>query len=177
MAHGGACVAQTRMDASLFVRHAAPGEITARVTAVQKKLARADAVEVLSASDDRVESNFRQVPNGGGELALTRPATGSPAIAGQVRRVGAEALAELVDALGECVSRPRQGMRIRTMLAGRLRIDAVIDEAGRAGMHMSSAADVRIALPRMPLAVPATVNPGLFDEGSRGDARGDRGTR
>ena len=50
-AHGGACVARDESGRVVFVRHAAPGEVVrARVTAVQKKLAWADAVEVVEAS-------------------------------------------------------------------------------------------------------------------------------
>jgi tRNA/tmRNA/rRNA uracil-C5-methylase (TrmA/RlmC/RlmD family) len=53
-AHGGWCVAR---DGSLvvFVRHALPGErVRARITQVTSKLARADAVEILDPSPDRV---------------------------------------------------------------------------------------------------------------------------
>lgn len=50
-AHGGACVARDESGRVVFVRHAAPGEVVrARVTAVQKKLAWADVVEVVEAS-------------------------------------------------------------------------------------------------------------------------------
>ncbi|HEU5159333.1 MAG TPA: class I SAM-dependent RNA methyltransferase [Streptosporangiaceae bacterium] len=54
VAHGGWCVA--RQDGRVvFVRHALPGErVRARVTDVTKSFLRADAVEVLKASPDRV---------------------------------------------------------------------------------------------------------------------------
>jgi tRNA/tmRNA/rRNA uracil-C5-methylase (TrmA/RlmC/RlmD family) len=53
-AHGGSCVA--RHDGQVvFVRHALPGErVLARVTEQSKHFARADAVEVLAASQHRV---------------------------------------------------------------------------------------------------------------------------
>jgi tRNA/tmRNA/rRNA uracil-C5-methylase (TrmA/RlmC/RlmD family) len=53
-AHGGSCVA--RHDGQVvFVRHALPGErVMARVTEQSKHFARADAVEVLVASEHRV---------------------------------------------------------------------------------------------------------------------------
>ena len=56
-AHGGWCVA--RLDGSgpvVFVRHALPGErVRARITEVTSRFARADAVEILTPSADRVE--------------------------------------------------------------------------------------------------------------------------
>lgn len=54
-AHGGHCVA--RHDGQvIFVRHALPGErVIVEVTEVHKGYVRADAVEILTASDDRVE--------------------------------------------------------------------------------------------------------------------------
>jgi len=56
-AHGGWCVARADELGSLvvFVRHALPGErIRAVITQVTAKLARADAVEILDPSPDRV---------------------------------------------------------------------------------------------------------------------------
>lgn len=174
-AHGGACVARDENGRVVFVRHAAPGEIVrARVTAVQKKLAWADAVEVLSASEDRVESVWPQAGPGGvggGELAHLTPvaqrAWKSRVIAGQVRRVGGEALAEAVDALGGVRVAPAPGDEDPNdkLVGRRSRIDVVIDEAGRAGMHEFRGRRV-IALEDMPLVVPAIRELGLFDEGT-----------
>lgn len=55
VAHGGSCVA--RLDGQVvFVRHALPGErVAIEVTERTKRYLRADAVEVLEASPDRVE--------------------------------------------------------------------------------------------------------------------------
>jgi tRNA/tmRNA/rRNA uracil-C5-methylase (TrmA/RlmC/RlmD family) len=56
VAHGGWCVARPEDGPVVFVRHTLPGEtVMARITEVTSKLARADAVEVLTASPDRVE--------------------------------------------------------------------------------------------------------------------------
>jgi tRNA/tmRNA/rRNA uracil-C5-methylase (TrmA/RlmC/RlmD family) len=56
VAHGGWCVARPEDGPVVFVRHALPGEIVlARITEVASRLARADAVEVLTPSPDRVE--------------------------------------------------------------------------------------------------------------------------
>jgi tRNA/tmRNA/rRNA uracil-C5-methylase (TrmA/RlmC/RlmD family) len=57
VAHGGWCVARAGDQGSLvlFVRHALPGErVRAVITQVTAKLARADAVEILDPSPDRV---------------------------------------------------------------------------------------------------------------------------
>jgi tRNA/tmRNA/rRNA uracil-C5-methylase (TrmA/RlmC/RlmD family) len=56
VAQGGWCVSRPPDDRVVFVRHALPGErVVARVTEVTSKFARADAVDILDASPDRVE--------------------------------------------------------------------------------------------------------------------------
>ena len=56
VAAGGACVARAGDGRVVFVRHTLPGErVRARVTAATTSFLRADAVEVLDASPDRVE--------------------------------------------------------------------------------------------------------------------------
>jgi tRNA/tmRNA/rRNA uracil-C5-methylase (TrmA/RlmC/RlmD family) len=55
MAAGGGCVARAEDGRVVFVRHALPGErVVARVTAETTSFLRADAVEVLEPSPDRV---------------------------------------------------------------------------------------------------------------------------
>ena len=55
VAHGGHCVARTDEGQVVFVRHALPGErVRAQVTEHRKAFLRADAVEVLRPSPDRV---------------------------------------------------------------------------------------------------------------------------
>ena len=175
-AHGGACVARDESGRVVFVRHAAPGEIVrARVTAVQKKLAWADAIEVVEASADRVESVWPQAGPGGvggGELAHLTPAAQrdwkSRVIAGQLRRVGGEALSEAVEVLGGVRVAPAPGDEDPgdPLTGRRSRIDVVIDADGRAGMHEFRGRRI-IALEDMPLAVPAIRELGLFDEGTQ----------
>jgi tRNA/tmRNA/rRNA uracil-C5-methylase (TrmA/RlmC/RlmD family) len=56
VAHGGWCVARPEDGPVVFVRHALPGEtVMARITEVTSKLARAEAVDVLTPSPDRIE--------------------------------------------------------------------------------------------------------------------------
>ncbi|MFI8368063.1 class I SAM-dependent RNA methyltransferase [Streptomyces sp. NPDC085466] len=59
VAHGGHCIARTEEGRVLFVRHALPGErVTARVTEGDEssRFLRADAVDILDASKDRIEA-------------------------------------------------------------------------------------------------------------------------
>src|SRR5260370_23286426 len=56
VAHGGWCVARPDDGPVVFVRHALPGEtVLARVTDVTSRLARAEAVDILTPSPDRGE--------------------------------------------------------------------------------------------------------------------------
>jgi tRNA/tmRNA/rRNA uracil-C5-methylase (TrmA/RlmC/RlmD family) len=55
-AQGGWCVARPAGASVVFVRHTLPGEtVRARVTEVTSRFARADAIEILDPSSDRVE--------------------------------------------------------------------------------------------------------------------------
>ena len=55
VAHGGWCVARPDGGPVVFVRHALPGEtVLARISEVTSRLARAEAVEILTPSPDRV---------------------------------------------------------------------------------------------------------------------------
>ena len=57
VAQGGWCVARPEGLPVVFVRHTLPGELViARVTEVTTRFARADAVEILTPSPDRVEA-------------------------------------------------------------------------------------------------------------------------
>jgi tRNA/tmRNA/rRNA uracil-C5-methylase (TrmA/RlmC/RlmD family) len=56
VAHGGWCVARPEDGPVIFIRHALPGEtVMARITEVTSRLARADAVDILTPSPDRIE--------------------------------------------------------------------------------------------------------------------------
>jgi tRNA/tmRNA/rRNA uracil-C5-methylase (TrmA/RlmC/RlmD family) len=55
VAHGGWCVARQPGGRVVFVRHALPGErVLARITGTTSRFARAEAVEILQASPDRI---------------------------------------------------------------------------------------------------------------------------
>jgi tRNA/tmRNA/rRNA uracil-C5-methylase (TrmA/RlmC/RlmD family) len=56
VAHGGWCVARPDDGPVVFIRHALPGEtVLARITEVTSRLARADAITILTPSPDRVK--------------------------------------------------------------------------------------------------------------------------
>ncbi len=66
VAHGGWCVARPDDGPVVFVRHALPGEtVRARITEVTSRLARAEAVEILAASPDRVQAPCPHARPGG----------------------------------------------------------------------------------------------------------------
>jgi tRNA/tmRNA/rRNA uracil-C5-methylase (TrmA/RlmC/RlmD family) len=66
VAHGGWCVARDGGGRVVFVRHALPGErVRARVTDATATFARAEAVEVLRASPDRVAPRCPHARPGG----------------------------------------------------------------------------------------------------------------
>ena len=66
VAHGGWCVARPDSGPVVFVRHALPNErVLVRVTEVTSHLARADAVQILAASPDRVDPPCQYAGPGG----------------------------------------------------------------------------------------------------------------
>ncbi|GIG54677.1 class I SAM-dependent RNA methyltransferase [Demequina activiva] len=153
-AHGGHCVA--RHDGRVvFVRHALPGEVVeARLTehAADASFWRADAVAVLEASPDRVESPWPQAGAGGaggGELGhVALPAQRAWKLA--VLREAFERFAHQ-EFPGAVHAAP--GDDDRGGLAYRTRVSAVADAEGRAAMHGFRAPDLHV-LSAMPLAVP-----------------------
>ncbi|WP_236123600.1 class I SAM-dependent RNA methyltransferase [Cellulomonas palmilytica] len=162
VAHGGHCVARHE-GRVVFVRHTLPGErVRARLTDAEPDATfwRADAVEVLDASPDRVASAWPAAgPDGvgGGELAhVALPAQ---------RAWKAAVLREQLQRLGhverDVVVHAAPGDDERGGLAWRTRIDLVTDAEGRAGMRRHRSHDV-LALGSMPLAVEAIAELDLF---------------
>lgn len=154
VAHGGHCVA--RLDGRVvFVRHTLPGErVRARVTEGGPSFWRADTVEVLQASPDRVEPAWPGAgPDGvgGGELShVSLPAQRrwkTDVLVEQLQRlarIDPEWLAREVTVEGAPGDDERRGLHYRT------RIDLVADADGHAGMRKHRSHDV-VALKKMPL--------------------------
>ncbi|WP_278234604.1 TRAM domain-containing protein [Isoptericola sp. AK164] len=152
VAHGGHCVA--RHDGRVvFVRHTLPGErVRARVTEGGKRFWRADAVEVLEASPDRVAPAWPAAgPGGVGGAELSHVA-----LAAQ-RRWKADVLAEQLQRLAglerQVTVEAAPGDDTRGGLGYRTRVELVTDHAGRAGMRAFRSHDV-VPLDSMPLATP-----------------------
>lgn len=162
-AHGGHCVA--RHDGRVvFVRHALPGErVRARVTegGASARFWRADAVEVLEASPDRVTSPWPEAGPGGvgggelGHVALPAQRRWKESVVADVlRRIAHEERAVTVEAA--------PGDDERGGLGWRTRVELVADARGRAGMHPPRSHDV-VAVRTLPLASPALGRLGLLE--------------
>ncbi|GAB3157858.1 TRAM domain-containing protein [Myceligenerans halotolerans] len=156
VAHGGHCVARHE-GRVVFVRHTLPGErVRARVTSTGSRFWRADAVEITSASPDRVTPAWPAAGPGGvggGELshvaleAQRRWKAG--VVTDQLRRI-ARYDGALLDGF-EVTAAP--GDDAAGGLGYRTRIDLVADSDGRLGMHRFRSHDV-IALDPLPAGMP-----------------------
>lgn len=161
-AHGGSCVA--RYDGQvMFVRHALPGErVIARVTEQSKHFARADAVEVLAASEHRV------VP----PCPVARPAgcggcDWQHADAAYQREIKATVVMEQLHRLAgidrHVVVEPLPG----DGFGWRTRVRFAVDESGRAGFRRHRSHEVEV-VDGCPIAHPLVEAAGV--EGRRWDA-------
>lgn len=161
VAHGGHCVA--RADGRVvFVRHALPGErVRARLTeaGTDARFWRADAVEVLRASPDRVPAPCPAAgPGGCGGCdwqhvspAAQRGLKGQ-VVAEQLRRLAGLTVAAPAEAAGAD----------ETGLGWRTRVRLAVDASGRAGLRVHRSHTV-LPLPDCPLAHPALGLPDLLD--------------
>ena len=189
-AHGGHCVARPVDDPGgrvIFVRHSLPGEtVRARLTEMTSRIWRADAVEILQASPDRVDSVWPEAGPagvGGGELAhvaLDAQRTWKRwVLADCLRRIGGQEVADAVASLPEAASGaavPVEPMPTdaeaqastsarRRALAGtatRTRVSLTVTDDGEPGMHAFRSGTV-LPLRRLPLAVAAITEIGLLE--------------
>lgn len=190
-AHGGHCVARPQGEPDghvVFVRHALPGEtVRAVLTEKNSRTWRADAVEVLTASPDRVSPAWAEAGAGGvggGELshvALPAQRTWKRwVLADCLRRIGGEAVAAAVAAVPEAAAAggavPVEPMpleaaaessddrraRERAGTATRTRVSLTVTPDGRAGMHGFRSGEV-LPVSSLPLAVPEIQELGLTE--------------
>lgn len=189
-AHGGHCVARPAQDPTgrvVFVRHALPGEtVRGLVTHTTAKIWRADAIEVLQASPDRVRPVWPEAGPGGvggGELshvALPAQRTWKQwVLADCLRRIGGPDVAAAVAALPESGGRgaveveamaseaaaeasPRARARARAGTGTRTRVSLTVTSTGEAGMHGYRSREV-LPLRTLPLAVPEIQGLGLTE--------------
>ncbi|MBL0885657.1 class I SAM-dependent RNA methyltransferase [Myceligenerans indicum] len=156
VAHGGHCVARHE-GRVVFVRHTLPGErVRARVTSTGSRYWRADAVEILDPSPDRVPAAWPAAGPGGvggGELShVALPAQRrwkADVVADQLRRI-ARYDGPLLDGL---TVEAAPGDDAAGGLAYRTRIDLVADDDGHLGMHRFRSHDV-VALDPLPDGMP-----------------------
>jgi tRNA/tmRNA/rRNA uracil-C5-methylase (TrmA/RlmC/RlmD family) len=154
-AHGGSCVA--RHDGQVvFVRHALPGErVVARVTEESKHFARADAVQVVRASEHRVVPPCPVArPGGCGGCDWQHADAGyqreikAAIVAEQLRRLAGIERHLVVEAL------PGDGFGWRT------RVRFAIDSSGRAGFRKHRSHQV-VAVSGCPIAHPLVEEAGI----------------
>ncbi|MDT7572094.1 MAG: hypothetical protein QOE05_2268 [Actinomycetota bacterium] len=142
VAAGGACVGRAPDGRVVFVRHALPGErVRAVVTQTTKSYLRADAVEVLESSPDRVEPPCPYARPGrcGGcdwqHVALPRQRLlKAELVSEQLRRLAGVTR----DVVVEAVLGDTEGLRWRT------RVQFAIDRQGRAGLHKHRSHDLEL---------------------------------
>lgn len=181
VAHGGHCVARHE-GRVIFVRHAIPGErIRARLSEndAESKFWRADTVEVLEASQDRVEhfwpaadaliaasrgtapiggAEFGHISRGG-QLALKRAV-----VAEQLKRLGGlteSQIDSLLEAGVEDVDVDGSDEQ-QAGLAWRTRVSFAVDSSGKLGMHAFRSHDI-LPVTSMPLADERVNELGLWD--------------
>ncbi|WNM40409.1 TRAM domain-containing protein [Micromonospora halotolerans] len=168
VAPGGHCVA--RVDGQVvFVRHALPGErVVAEVTELHRGFARADAVEILTPSPDRVEQPCPYAKPGrcgGCDLQHVTPAAQLDwklaVVREQLTRLGG-LTDDQVDVLGVRVEALPGGP-----LGWRSRVRYAVDAAGRAGLLKHRSHEV-VPVDRCLIAHPALQElPVLAPSGAR----------
>ncbi|MGX1880385.1 class I SAM-dependent RNA methyltransferase [Streptomyces sp. NPDC055287] len=152
VAHGGHCIARTDEGRVLFVRHALPGEkVRARVTdgGETSRYLRADAVEVIEASKDRVEAPCPYAGPGmcgGCDWQHAKP--------GAQRRLKGEVIAEQLMRLagltpeeagwdGTVMPAPGDKLPQGEVPAWRTRVQYAVDAEGTAGLRKHRSHDVQ----------------------------------
>ncbi|MFD8014979.1 class I SAM-dependent RNA methyltransferase [Streptomyces sp. NPDC058955] len=153
VAHGGHCIARTEEGRVLFVRHALPGErVRARVTEGDEssRFLRADAVEILDASKDRIEAPCPFAGPGrcgGCDWQHAKP--------GAQRRLKGEVIAEQLQRLAGLTPEeagwdgtvvPAEGDKLPAgeVPQWRTRVQYAIDDEGRAGLRKHRSHEVEV---------------------------------
>jgi tRNA/tmRNA/rRNA uracil-C5-methylase (TrmA/RlmC/RlmD family) len=160
IAGGGGCVARAPDGRVVFVRHCLPGErVMAQVTAATTKFLRADAVEILSASADRVTPpcphagpgrcggcDFQHVSlDGQRRLKAFRVAEQLKHFTGLDREILIEPVHGDLDGL-----------------AWRTRVRLGVNDEGRVGFHRHRSHELEL-VERCPIACPGAMETGAFE--------------
>ncbi|WP_412539726.1 TRAM domain-containing protein [Longispora sp. K20-0274] len=158
VAHGGHCVA--RLDELVvFVRHTLPGErVRAKITEERKGYLRADAVEILEASPDRVEPPcFYAGPGacGGCDFQHATPAA--------QRRLKADVVSEQLARLGGLPDHPVEVEELPGgPLGWRTRVQYAVAPDGRLGFHPTRSSRV-LPIAECLIAAPAVRESGVTE--------------
>ncbi|GAB5079752.1 class I SAM-dependent RNA methyltransferase [Arthrobacter sp. AD-310] len=181
VAHGGHCVARHE-GRVIFVRHGIPGEkVRVRLTDAEDtaRFWRADVIEVLEASPDRVEHFWRpadslrawaggQPPVGGaefGHISLERQRSlKTEVLAEQLRRLAGVGHSPTVEAVGRDAADAAGGAASDggAGLGWRTRASFSVTPAGKLGMHAHRSAHI-VPVREMPLATDAINGLRLWD--------------
>jgi tRNA/tmRNA/rRNA uracil-C5-methylase (TrmA/RlmC/RlmD family) len=197
VAQGGWCVARPADGPVVFVRHALPGErVRARVTEVTSRFARADAVEILEPSPDRVAAPCPSARPGGcggcdwqhATLPAQR-AFKATVIEQQLRRLAGVEREVTVEPLpGDEDGSPDAGLGWRTRVQFAVRGDGLAGLRGHRSHEVIDVGDCLIAhpairdlgIPRLPWPGASGVEAALGGDGERAvivsesRVRGDR---
>ena len=149
VAHGGHCVAR-HDNRVVFVRHALPGErVRARVTEVRSRYLRADAVEILRPSPDRVTPSCPYAGPGQCGGCDFQHVTFEAQ-----RRLKAQVVAEQLRRLARL---PDVDVTVEELPGGplgwRTRVRYAVDRQGRAGLRRHRSHEV-VAIDRCRIAAP-----------------------
>jgi tRNA/tmRNA/rRNA uracil-C5-methylase (TrmA/RlmC/RlmD family) len=152
VAHGGWCVARITGPGAgaveqdqgkvVFVRHALPGErVRARVTSSTARFARADAIEILEPSADRVEPPCRYArPDGCGGCDLQHA---SPSAQRALKaQVVAQQLRRIAGIEREVEVEPLPGPQAEPGLGWRTRVGFAVTSGGVAGLRKHRSREV-----------------------------------
>ena len=166
VAHGGHFIAR-HLGQVIFVRYGITGEeAVVEITSVSSKLARADVVEVIKASKDRVVPPCKYaVPGGCGGCDFQHiDITAQSELKRSVIREQFSRLGKIEIDLDVQSLEPASGLNWRT------RMDFAISKGGKPGLYSARSKEV-VEIDKCLIAVEAINDPAMFSRNWKGDDR------